>query len=511
MVHGRRTISSSGLRLRVPIALKFSVMIALLVVVLVGWQTKVTIEASLPQLDAQINQGGLELVTAMATLLRISSERSGDGLARTLEAFQQSQGAGRILNVVVYDKQGGALATARRETDFRITRGETIEFAAARAAGVTIREFDYEGMRVRSFRQATDEGVTGLAGEIEIYISAREIAEARERLTRALVAVSVTAGLAAAAGAFFLARFLTRPIRTLVKDLRAVSHGDLEHQSQVRSSDELGELARTFNLMTRNLRAAEEARTAQKTLEHELAVATQIQTRLLPDEVPDVAGLDISAYYISATEVGGDYYDFIPIRTGHLGIVVADVSGKGIPAALVMTMTRSLLRMASEDEPSPARAARKVNRFLSPDLRPGMFVTMAYLVIDLKSHEVQLARCGHNAPYLYRARSGKLVVLEPGGIAIGLDRSGTLFGDRLKVQRLVLQSGDVLVLYSDGIVEGKNERGEDYGDGRLFEILASNAGATASELTQAVIEDLSRHRGRTAQSDDITILVIKRE
>ncbi len=507
---GRRAISTSGLRLRIPIALKFSLMIALLVVVFMGWQTKVTIETSLPQLDGQINQGGLELVAAMASLLR-TGDQPGEDLGRSLEAFQRRRGAGRVLNVVVYDEAGEALATARRESDFRITRGRAIEFEKARAAGVTIREFDYEGVPVRSFRQAMVGASTGIPGEIEIYISARDIADARARLTRALVTVSVTACFAAAAAAFFLARFLTRPIRSLVKDLRAVSQGDLDHQSRVRSSDELGDLARTFNIMTRNLRVAEEARMARKTLEHELAVATQIQTRLLPDEVPDIPGLDIAAYYISAKEVGGDYYDFIPIKSDHLGVVVADVSGKGIPAALVMTMTRSLLRMASENEPSPAKAALKVNRFLSADMSPGMFVTMAYLVADLKTHEVQLVRCGHNAPYLYRARKRKLLSLEPGGIAIGLDRSGPLFSDPLKVQRILLQTGDFLVLYSDGIVEGKNARGDDYGDARLIEILSKNAGSPARELIEVVVEDLRKHRRGEAQSDDITLLVVKKE
>lgn len=509
---GRGSISTSGLQLRIPIALKFSVMIALLVVIFMGWQTSVSIETSRPQLDRQINQGGLELVVAMASLLRTGEAQGpGEDLARTLETFLSGHGASRVLNVIVYDEGGEALATARRESGFKITRGQAVESETARAAGVTIQEFDYEGVPVRSFRKATDPASTGLAGEIEVYISAQDIADARERLTRALVTVSVTACLAAAAAAFFLARFLTRPIRALVKDLRAVSQGDLDHQSQVRSSDELGDLARTFNIMTRNLRVAEEARMARKTLEHELAVATQIQTRLLPHEVPDVPGLDIAAYYVSAKEVGGDYYDFIPIGAGHIGVVVADVSGKGIPAALVMTMTRSLLRMASENEPSPAKAALKVDRFLSADMSPGMFVTMAYLVVDLETHEAQLVRCGHNAPFFYRSTSRKLVPLEPGGIAIGLDRRGSLFSAQLRIQRVALRAGDFLVLYSDGIVEGKNSKGDDYGDARLMTILTDNARSPARELIEIVMEDLKKHRRGAAQSDDITLLVIKKE
>ncbi len=507
----RGSISTSGLRLRIPIALKFSVMIALLVVIFMSWQTKVTIETSLTRLDGQINQGGLELIAAVASLIRTGDRLPpGDDLGRTLEAFQREQRGGRVLNVVVYDEAGEALATARRESGFRRTLGQAIESENARAAGVSIREFDYEGVPVRSFRRATDSSMTGLAGEVEIYISAQDIAEARAGLTRALVTVSVTACVAAAIAAFLLGRFLTRPIRVLVRDLRAVGQGDLDHQSQVRSSDELGDLARTFNIMTRNLRVAEDARMARKALEHELAVATQIQTRLLPHEVPDVPGLDIAAYYVSAKEVGGDYYDFIPIEPGHLGIVVADVSGKGIPAALVMTMTRSLLRMASEKDPSPAKAARQVNRVLGADMSPGMFVTMAYVVIDRETHEAELVRCGHNAPLLYRAGSENLLLLQPGGIAIGLDRQGSTFAAQLQVQRVSLKPGDFLVLYSDGIVEGKNSRGDDYGEERLMAVLTGNARRAARELIEAVMEDLNQHRRGAAQSDDVTLLVIRK-
>lgn len=509
---GRGAISTSGLRLRVPIALKLSAMIALLVVIFMSWQTKVTIETSRHELDKQINQGGLELVAAIASLLRIDEgRRPGDDLGRALELLQSSLGAERVLNVIVYDEAGEAIATSRRESGFTRTVGQSVDFEKARAAGVTIREFDYEGVPVRSFRRALGEGPTRLSGEVEIYLSAQDIADAGARLTRALVAVSVTACLAAAVAAFLLGRLLTRPIRVLVRDLRSVSRGDLDHQSQVNSSDELGDLARAFNIMTRSLRVAEEARMAQKTLEHDLAVATRIQTRLLPDEVPEVPGIDIAAYYVSAKEVGGDYYDFIPIKPHHLGVVVADVSGKGIPAALVMTMTRSLLRMASEKEPSPAKTVLKVNRVLSADMNPGMFVTMAYLVLDLQTHEAQLVRCGHNAPYLYRSGTRKLLALESGGIAFGLDRGGTLFSAQLQIQRIAFETGDLLVLYSDGIVEGKNSRGDDYGDQRLMEVVSAHAESSARDLIEVVIEDLKSHRRGAAQSDDITLLVVKKE
>ncbi|MEE9224653.1 MAG: PP2C family protein-serine/threonine phosphatase, partial [Bacteroidota bacterium] len=159
---------------------------------------------------------------------------------------------------------------------------------------------------------------------------------------------------------------------------------------------------------------------------------------------------------------------------------------------------------------SPARTVLKVNRCLSADLNPGMFVTMVYFVLDLETHEGRLVRCGHNAPYLYQAQARKLLPVKPGGIAFGLDRRDTLFCAELEVQRIPMRARDFLVMYSDGIVEGKNSKGADFGDERLAGILAANAHCTARELIEIVMKDLTKHQRGEPQSDDITLLVIKK-
>ena len=180
-----------------------------------------------------------------------------------------------------------------------------------------------------------------------------------------------------------------------------MSLGDLQHQSRVSSGDELGNLARTFNQMTRNLHTAQAAKLSQKALEHELSLATNIQSGLLPSELPEIPGLDLAAFYCSAKEVGGDYYDLLQVDEDTVGMVVADVSGKGVPGSLVMTMTRSMLHMAARDNQSPQQTIIEVNNCLAPDMNPGMFVTMAYLVLDTRTREIRLVRAGHNAPLLY--------------------------------------------------------------------------------------------------------------
>lgn len=532
-----RAPRSSGSSFRVPIAFKFSAFIAALVVAFMLWQTMTAIRVAHSRLDSEINASGVGLVTAIATLidpewiLALDEERQ-ERLVSTLNGFARSDGAAlvQVLNVVAYDASDTPVATARGERRFDLARGRIVESPPAAKALVEIRELSYEGQPVRSFsrpiaaaREASAEATSGKgiagaaspgpppapAGRVELYVSAKAIEDSREELTTAMVRVSLAACLVATVSSFLLARFLTRHIRALVKDLRQVSQGDLDHQSAVRSSDELGDLARAFNIMTSGLQAAQEAKLAQQALDQELSIATKIQTGLLPATTPDLSGFDVASYYLSAKEVGGDYYDFLPIDDDHLGMVVADVSGKSVPGSLIMTMTRSLLRMASEGQPSPTSTVKIVNRFLTPDVSPGMFVTLLYFVLQRRTREIKLVRCGHCAPLLVSTRHRKTVRLQPEGIALCLDRGGSVFESELKMQRFVLAPGDVLVCYTDGVTEAKSRGGEDYTEDRLRRIVSENALGSARDLVEAIVKDLAQHQRGEPQSDDITLLVLK--
>jgi sigma-B regulation protein RsbU (phosphoserine phosphatase) len=174
-----------------------------------------------------------------------------------------------------------------------------------------------------------------------------------------------------------------------------------------------------------------------------------------------------------------------------------------------MSMTRSMLHMAARENRSPKDTIIEVNNCLAPDMNPGMFVTLAYLVLDTRSREVRLVRAGHNAPLLYSSHHGQVIDLHPKGIAIGLDREGPLFASQLEPQKFTLQPGDVLVLYTDGIVEGKDPQGRDFGDERLHQLLLENRERPASELLEIIMAELRSHQKNAEQSDDITLLVLK--
>ena len=501
-------------RIRMPIALKFAGFIALLVVTLMIWQAHTAIRLAGDRLEMAINDSGIGFVTSIAILIDprwLTELDFQDDIEKVLEKFKASHGTDKVQDIRFYNSRRELIADFRGNRS--VSKGKPVDYLPAADAEVDIKQITAAGVPVLSFSKKIygEQRTTGrvMLGQIDVFLSARQISDTRESLSRELALFAFAGCLGAAIASFFLARFLTRSIRTLVRDMRRVSQGDLEHKTNVDSGDELGDLGRTFNLMTSNLQEGQEAKLAQKATEHELSLATGIQSRLLPSELPQIAGLDVAVYYLSAKEVGGDYYDFIPIDSDHLGIVVADVSGKGVPGSLVMTMTRSLMRMAAAKQLSPTETVSNVNRCLVPDIDTGMFVTLLYLVIDVTSKEFSLVRAGHNAPLLYSGRHRKLLQLHPRGIAVGLDREGTLFESELEVKRLRLHPGDVFLAYTDGVVEGKDINGEVFGEDRLNRILVKNHAHPAQPIVDAVITELNDHQSGIDRSDDITLLVIR--
>src|SRR5437016_8158214 len=188
----------------------------------------------------------------------------------------------------------------------------------------------------------------------------------------------------------------------------------------------------------------------KKRLDHDLEIARDIQRILLPAEAPAVNGFEISGINVPARQVSGDYFDYIKVDDQRLGVAIADVSGKGVPASLIMAICRSVLRSQAAQNPSPADVLQKVNRQLYPDIKEDMFISMAYLILDHAHNGVVLSRAGHDAPLLYKSSSQTVTPLKPPGMVLGID-SGSVF-DRLTSDVAVpLERDDCLVLYTDGV------------------------------------------------------------
>ncbi len=243
----------------------------------------------------------------------------------------------------------------------------------------------------------------------------------------------------------------------------------------------------------------------RKMLDHELAIAEELQANLLPRKVPQLPGYDVSAYYRPSREVGGDYYDFIEIDADHLGILVADVSGKGIPGSIVMTETRALVKSEAVRTLSPAETLSRVNRVLYNDIKRGMFVTVFYMILALQKGILSAVSAGHNPMVLWRKASNTCHLVNPNGLALGIDK-GPLFEKTLKEQKIQLFKGDRFVLYTDGVIESMNVNSEQFGQNRFYLRCKQLADKSSSEFLSLLVSEVEAHQGEAPQHDDITIV-----
>ncbi len=247
----------------------------------------------------------------------------------------------------------------------------------------------------------------------------------------------------------------------------------------------------------------------KKRLDHDLQIARDIQRILLPSKPPPIEGFDIAGINIPARQVSGDYFDYITVDDDRLGVVIADVSGKGVPASLIMAICRSVLRAEARLGQSPAEVLRKVNRQLYPDIKEDMFISMAYLILDHKNNQVTLSRGGHDAPLLYRAATGEVEILKPPGMALGID-SGDVF-DRITGDLSVpLERDDCLVLYTDGVTEMLDANGDEFGPERMIRSVRASANEGAQGVIARLTDDVRNFAAGHPQNDDITLIVVRK-
>jgi len=235
----------------------------------------------------------------------------------------------------------------------------------------------------------------------------------------------------------------------------------------------------------------------------EMEMAYRVQSQLIPTNTPQISGWEFAGNWQPAREVSGDFYDFIR-NNDKLGIIIADVSGKGLPAALFMATTRSIARAKATTSQSPAESFTQANSLICADAARGMFVTVFYAELDPEKRLLTYVNCGHNPPLWYRANLGQIQELSPTGPVLGI-----LETMQCKQQQIQISSGDVLLLYTDGITEAFNENEQEFGDERLKTILAKHAKNSPPEILTEIKNALEAFVGTAPQSDDRTIVVAK--
>jgi sigma-B regulation protein RsbU (phosphoserine phosphatase) len=233
----------------------------------------------------------------------------------------------------------------------------------------------------------------------------------------------------------------------------------------------------------------------KKRMDSDLQVAQEIQRILLPSTSPTLKNYEIDGINMPARQMSGDYYGYIRVAPDKWGVAIADVSGKGVPASLIMAMCRSVLRGQAVGQMSAAHVLGQVNRQIYPDIKEDMFISMAYLLLDENGNDITLCRAGHDAPLLYEAKTQIVQKLNPPG----MDSS------------FQMQSGDCLVLYTDGVTEALDSKGNEFGVKRMTQAIHASAKEGAAAIRKRLTDDLMDFIGTVPQNDDITLIVIRKK
>lgn len=398
-------------------------------------------------------QEGTELA-ALQEQIASSDEKqraaNRDRLARlTPDEKNLAKGA---LDFWILDAEGRSIARASRGDSVR-WRG-TSTFAIAASPKTAIKKGTYqvdgESHYARFFEHPILSAGGKRVGAAVVIFSEKELRAGLAALESQVFGFCIAGILISTLVALLVAKVVTRPLDHLMHDIETVADGKLSHRTRARSNDEIGALATTFDRMTRNLEAAESMRQDLVQKEHEVELATEVQERLFPRDLPRVGQLDLVSDNRLVGELSADLFDTISLGDDRVGVLVMSASGSGVPAAIVLSMARSLFRALAPGLEDPADVLRAINRELAPDLKRGMYVSAIYAILDGKTGEARLASAGHRVPALhFDAASNGLRRHQSDGIAMGLDK-GPVFDGALNAKSFTLGAGDRLVLASEG-------------------------------------------------------------
>ena len=401
----------------------------------------------------------------------------------------------RLDSLEPFWKQVGKTAKSHKGTH---TTSTTIEYGPNGQQGTLFQYQDPRYPEASPFRlllpKTTDGASSGLLGLI--------------------IGSTILVILVGAVVSVWVANTVSRPLEAIVEDVRQISSGDLNHRTRSKGAAEVNQLARAIDKMTSNLRGAQETELELQVRDREVEVAGEVADALQPDSVPAIEGYDLGAMNLAAGELGGDFYDFITIDDddrGRVGLLICDVSGKGIPGALVGATARSYLRAELRRGRDVAESFQLLNRQIVKDVRRGMYVTAFYLLLDPAEGIATVACAGHKIPLVrYSAADGKVRLIQPEGIALGFDK-GPVFNRSLEIQQVPVDPGDRLVLANTGTVTLTNEAGAELGEKPFYKQVLALGSQTTDKFLARLRASLEKFAGDEPQNRDVTVVTIHRQ
>ncbi len=311
-------------------------------------------------------------------------------------------------------------------------------------------------------------------------------------------------------GISFMGNMFVTPVKKITEELNRVGKEGIKGGFHFSGFGEFADISTAFNRMMKELKKSEIELTDQARLKKEMQLAQSIQQTLLPKQVPETEGFEISAKYDAAMEVGGDYYDYFYVDEDSIGITVGDVSGKGIGGAFVMSIVRTALRLEAREQKDASEVLINLNNTLHGEFKKGMYITLFYIILDSKKRVINYASAGHTPMILYRAETDHIYQLNPRGFPVGLNIGDLkLFRKSMMNERVSLNKGDLLLVYTDGITEAMNPEREEFGEERLLEAIKKHSTLQANDFAEKLMEEIKIFTKGNPQSDDITFIVIK--
>jgi len=427
------------------------------------------------------------------------------GLANLV--FNAKKGKGEIAYLLILDREGKIWASTSNQTDvlsdYKIPAGiNSLLYNSPQ------RYYDPNlGYLYHIIQTVTESGnLLGSVhlGLLESKIKA-QIQDSKQGLINILSLILVFGFLAI----YISSSWLVQPLRKFKEDIKRNEEKDGKTELSSPRQDEIGEIAQSFQEISSKFKETQKLLDQEK-IKQEVELAYHIQKVLLPQSVPQIEGFEIATIYKPAQEVGGDYFDFIWVDKDNLGVVVADVSGKGVTASMYMSMLRTALRLVATGEKDPKKTLVKVNQLISADLKKGHFVTVFYLILNIPQRIITYTSAGHNPLILYSSNEDKFHFLNPKGIPLGLVLpEGVSFEQKLQTESLALHSQDWLFLYSDGITEAMNSRRETFGREKLLNLIKENKNRTAPEFSRELLKLVTNFTEGASPADDITLVALK--
>ncbi len=453
-------------------------------------------------LNTAVGETGYAFLVNQNGQVIMSSRTEGETAVRQGEAEDLREGENEALSQVVTDVLFGESGLKALTLD-----GKRVYLAYAPLA-----ELHWGFFTVMDAEEAV---APARAGQRQILELSEGVARRQDKaISNMLIlygAVLAVSAMAVSAAGMMFGRHIAEPVRRLTEDVKKIDGGSLDYRIRIHTGDEMEELGTAFNNMTAQIQIYVDnlARiTAEKErVRTELQFAARLQADMLPDcktAFPDREEFTLAASMTPAKSVGGDFYDFFLLDREHLALVVADVSGKGVPAALFMVTAKTVIRSQIKAGENLAETVERINNLLCADNRSGMFVTAWFGILDLTDGTLSYVNAGHCRPLLCRGDGGCEYLTEPGGFVLA-----GMYGMTYRQTSVRLRPGDLLFQYTDGVTEANSEEGAMYGEARLEQCLSEGTPGNPEEALELVWAKVAGFQGKAEQFDDITMLAVE--